>query len=143
MGLILNKIFITIIAIDFFALGVLLIFIINARINLKREITEKKAYFKALTVAQTANSSEEAAKKMNILPNEFISFCQEKKIETPEKRKERIEKMNKAQKEDQKRIMEEEAAWRAEQEQIAEERHQAKEEEARKRQERLRKFGFK
>ena len=143
MDLILNKIFVTIMAIDFFALGVLLIFLVNARINLKREITEKKVYFNALTAAQTADSSEDAAKVMNVSPDEFISFCQEKNIETPEKRKERLEKIKKAQKDDQRRIMEEEATWRAEQERIAEVRRREKEEEARKRQDRLRKFGFK
>ncbi|HUT62765.1 MAG TPA: hypothetical protein VMZ04_02295 [Anaerolineae bacterium] len=143
MDLMLNKIFITIIAIDFFALGVLLIFLINARMNLKREIAEKKVYFKALTVVQTARSSEEAAKEMKISPNEFILYCEEKNIEIPEKRKERLDKIKKTQEEDQQRIMEEEAAWRAEQEQIAEERRKAKEEEARKRQERFRKFRFK
>ena len=91
----------------------------------------------------TTGSLHQAAKEMKISPNEFILYCEGKNIETPEKRKERLDKIKKTQEEDQQRIMEEEAAWRAEQEQIAEERRKAKEEEARKRQERFRKFRFK
>ena len=138
----LYKILMAIVAIDIFALGAMILFLINARINLKRQIIQKRFYYKTLALSQTADSAEEAASKLHINREEFITYCEEKNIELPGKRKERLEKDKKTKDEEQKRIMEEEAAWRSDQERILEERRIAQEEESQKRKEHLKKFGF-
>ena len=142
MNVILFKILMWVIAFNLFALGVLVIFLINARLNLKRDIIRKKFYFDAYRLATSANSSEEAAEKLNITCEEFISFCKLRDIETPEEIRERLEAERKQEEEEQQRILDEEAAWRAEQERIIEERRKAQEEDDRQRKERLKKFGF-
>ena len=143
MNVILFKILMWIIAFNLFALGVLVIFLINARLNLKRDIIRKKFFFDAYNMATSATSSYEAAEKLGITREEFISFCKLRGIETPEEIKERLEAERKQEEEEKQRIFDEEAAWRAEQERIIEERRKAQEEDARKRKERLKKFGFK
>ena len=142
MNVILFKILMWIIAFNLFALGVLVIFLINARLNLKRDIIRKKFFFDAYRLATSVNSSEEAAKRLKITREEFIAFCKLRNIETPEEIKERLETEKKQKEEEQKRILDEESAWRTEQERIREERRKEQEEDARKRKERLKKFGF-
>lgn len=142
MNVILFKILMWIIAFNFFALGVLVVFLINARLNLKRDIIRKKHYFDAYNIAISASSSDKAADKLGITREEFIGFCKLRGIETPEELKERLESKRKQEEEEKQRIMGEEAAWRAEQERIKEERHKAQEEDARIRKERLKKFGY-
>ncbi len=142
MNVILFKILMWIIAFNLFAFVILVIFLINARLNLKRDIIQKKFFFDAYRLATSATSSEEAARKLEITPEEFIAFCKLKKIETPEEIKERLEAERKQEEEEQQKILDEEAAWRAEQEHIIEERRKAQEEEAQQRKERLKKFGF-
>jgi len=142
MSSFLMKILFWALALDVFALGLLLVFMINARMNLRREITEARYYFKAIALAQMTSSSDEAAERMGIPLDDFKKFCALKDIEPPERRTSRIKAEHEAEEEEQQRLMAEEAAWRGEQERIIEERKKASEEEARTRKERLRKFGF-
>lgn len=125
MNTILFKILMLILAFDIFAIGVLVLFLINARINLKREIVEKQFYIRTLLLAQNSPSSANAAEKINVSVEEFTDFCKKRNIELPEERNERIETENKKKEEEQIRLMEEEANWRAEQERIAEERRKS------------------
>ena len=136
------KVFMIIIAINVFTLGVLVLFLINTRVNIKRRILEKQFYLKTLAISNTANSTKAAAQALRVTPEEYIAFCKERHIETPEDRFENLEKKRLNEEKEQRKILEEEAAWRAEQEKIKEERHIAQEEEARKRKLRLKKFGF-
>ena len=131
-----------IIAFDIFAIGVLVLFLINARINLKNEIINKQFYVKTLLFAENSPSSAKAAEKLNVSVKEFTDFCKKRNIELPEERNERTEAENKKKEEEQIKLLEEEAAWRAEQERITEERRKDQEEETRQRKERLNKFGF-
>ena len=132
-----------IIALNVFALGVLVLFLVNARINLKRNILQQRLYLRAYNLALSAKTSEEAAQYLGITKEEYQQFCRQKGIETPEEREVRVEEEHNQKEAEQQRILEEEAAWRSEQERILEERRKAQEEEAKKRKERLRKFGFK
>jgi hypothetical protein len=138
----LYRVLVWIIALNIFSLGVLIAFLINARINLKRDIKQKARFYKFITLARTAKSSETAAQQVGISVEEFTLFCEHNGIETPEHREARIKKEQDQEEAERQRILAEEAAWRSEQERILEERRQAQEEESRTRKERLRKFGF-
>lgn len=131
-----------IVMLNLFALGVLIIFLCNARINLQRQIDNKRFLISVLNTAKNSNSSGEAAESLNITVDEYFSYCQLKGIDTPEQRKEKRDRIKKKSDEADRRIMEEEATWRAEHEKMEEERRKTIEEEARKRKERLKDFGF-
>ena len=135
-------IFLWVVVLNLFALAILVIFLWNARINLQRQIDDKRFLIRALNAASNSKSSTAAAEMMNISVDEFVSYCQMKGIDTPEQREEKKEKIKKIKEEAENKIMEEEAAWRAAQEKLEEERHKSIEEEALKRKERLKKFGF-
>ena len=75
--------------------------------------------------------------------NEFLKYCKDKGIETPEERKEKRDRIQKKKEEQERKMMEDEAAWHAEQQKIDDKRHKEIEEEAKKRKQRLQKFGFK
>ena len=143
MQVTLVKILMIIIAVDIFALGIMVLFLINARINLKREIIEKRFFYRAIEAVKNAESIDKAAKMINVPADDFKAWCEVHNIETPEKRLERLEKEKKAKEEEERRIMEEEAKWIAEQERLTEEQNRFQEEDARKQKERLKKFGFK
>ena len=136
------KIIMIIIALDVFALGVLLIFILNARSNIKRKILETRFNIKVLDISDKSESSEEAARELRITPEEFITHCKVRHFPTPEQRLKIAEENKRAEKEAQRKIEEEEAAWKAEQVQIIEERRILKEKENHERRERLKKFGY-
>jgi len=136
------KILMIIIAVDVFALGVLIIFLINARVNIKRQIAEKRFYIKVLEISGKADSTEAAARELRITPEEFITYCKVKYIQTPEQKLKNIEENKRAEEETQRKVMEEEAAWRAEQERIKEARRILKEKEAHERRDSLKKFGY-
>ena len=138
----LTKFLVFIIAADIVIAGVLVIFIINIRIILRQKFYKNLFEIRTIKAAQQSETSEEAAQEMGMLTEEFLAFCKERNILTPEVKKERIEKAEKRKNEDMRRVMEEEANWRAEQERIAEQNRKEKEEEAKKRKERLRKFGI-
>jgi hypothetical protein len=138
----LYRVLVWIIALNVFSLGVLIAFLINARINLKRDIKQKARFYKFISLAHTSKSSESAAQQAGISAEEFTLFCERNGIEIPENREARIKKEHDQEEAERQRILEEEAAWRSEQERIIEERRQVQEEEARTRKERLRKFGF-
>ncbi len=142
MAALFSQILFWVLALDLFTLGVMLLFMVNARVNLRREITEQRIYFNAMALASMMTTCEEAAERMHISTNDFKSLCELKNIELPEVRLERIKQEKEADEAEKQRIMAEEAAWRAEQERIMEERRKAAEEDARTRKERLRKFGF-
>ena len=142
MQRLLLNILMAIIALDVLALGVLVLFLYNARINLRRHIMTRRRHFRTIDASNAVPTSREAAELLGIPLNDFTDYCGVHGIELPEERIERIEKERIAKEEEQQRILAEEAAWRAEQEQLAEERRRAKEEEARRRRERLKKFGF-
>ncbi|MCD6309027.1 MAG: hypothetical protein J7M24_08545 [Candidatus Latescibacteria bacterium] len=136
------KVLMVVIAVDLFAVGVLLIFLFNSRMNLKRQIIEQRFYIRAYYLATTLDSSDTAAEMMGIPREVFLTFCKNRNIEIPEDRIERLEQERLEQEQQEQRIMAEEAAWRAEQERLMEERRKSQEEEARKRMEKLKKFGF-
>jgi len=80
---------------------------------------------------------------MNVSLDEFIDFCTMKGIERPEKRIEARDRMDKAKRDEEERILAEEAAWRSEQEKVLEEKRKDHEKAAQERKKRLKKFGFK
>ena len=131
-----------IVALNLFALAVLVIFFWNARINLKRQIDNRRFLINVLNTAKNSKSSTEASELLNISLDEYVSFCQLKGIDTPEQRKAKKDEIQRKKDEAERRIMEEEAAWHAQQEKLEEERRRAIEEDARKRKDRLKKFGF-
>jgi len=139
---ILYEIFWWIVAFNLFALSILVIFFWNARINIKRQINNKRFLINILKTAKNSKSSAEAAELMNISLDEYVSFCQMKGIDTPEERKSKNDEIKKRKDEAERKIFEEEAAWRAEQEKMDEERRKSLEEDTRKRKDRLKKFGF-
>ena len=130
------------IAADIVIAGVLVIFIINIRIILRRKFYKNLFEIRTIKAAQQMETSEEAAQEVGMSTEEFIVFCKEKRIITPEVKKERIEKAEKRKSDDMRRVNEEEANWRKEQEKVNEQIRVEKEEDARKRKERLRKFGI-
>ena len=130
------------IALDLVVAGVMIIFIINIRIILKKRFIERRYEIRAIKSAQKSKTSEEAAKQAGITVEEFAGFCKKRSILAPEERIRRKEDAEKRKQDDMRRIMEEEAAWRAEQERVTEERRKEKEEETKKRKERLKKFGI-
>ena len=143
MGDFLYKILMWIVALDVFALGVMIIFLINARINLKRDLKRQGFYFRAMSLSNLEKTSDRVAELLNISKDDYIEYCRLNNIELPENRTARVEKEQHHEEAEKQRILDEEAAWRSEQERILEERKKIQEEEARKRKERLRKFGFK
>ena len=136
------KFLIFFIALDLVIAGVMVIFIINIRIILKKRFIERRFEIRAIKAAQKSTNSEEAAKQLGIPTEEFINFCTRRNIMLPEERIRRKEEAERRKQEDMRRIMEEEAAWRAEQDRITEERRKEKEEETKRRKERLKKFGI-
>ncbi len=140
-SLLLN-IFWWIVVLNLFALAVLVIFFCNARINLKRQIDNKRFLIKFLNSAKNSKTTAEAAVFMGISLDDYLSFCKERGIDTPDQRRELIEKVQKKKADDERKIREEEATWRAEQDTLNEDRRKAIEEETQKRKERLKKFGF-
>ena len=140
---ILLDIFWVIILIDIFILAIMVIFFINARINLHRQIVNTQFFLRALNVSKVANSSIEAAERLNIDLDEFTTYCQMKGILSPEKRIENKERIDKKKREEEQRILQEEASWRAEQERALERKRKEQEKASQERKERLKKFGFK
>ncbi len=136
-------IFWLVILLDLFALVVVVVFFINARINLQRQIINQRFFVKAVKAAKTAESSIAAAEMLNIDSDEFAKYCKRKSIDIPEVRTEKKERVEKIKREEEQKILQEEAKWRAEQEILLEERSKEQEESARKRKENLKKFGFK
>jgi len=130
------------IALDLVFAGVMVIFIINIRIILKKRFIERRFEIRAIKAAQKSKTSEEAAKQAGISIEEFANFCKRRSIVAPEERIRRKEEAEKRKQDDMRRIMEEEAAWRAEQERVTEEHRKEKEEETKRRKERLKKFGI-
>lgn len=142
MQSLLYQILVIVIALDVFALGVLVVFLINARINVGRKITANQYHMDVLETAQKVETSQLAAETLSMPVEQFVNYCQDKGIELPEARVERIQRQKERKQAEQQRIMDEELAWRNEQEKLAEERNRTQEEAVRKRRERLRKFGF-
>lgn len=132
-----------VIVLNLFALALLVIFLWNARINLRRQVEVRRFIIITVNAAKTAHSSEAAAAQLNISLNEFLKYCKDKGIETPEERKEKRDRIQKKKEEQERKMMEDEAAWHAEQQKIDDKRHKEIEEEAKKRKQRLQKFGFK
>ena len=139
---ILLDIFWVIILLDILIFVVMVVFLLNARINLHRHITNTRFFFNALNASKTSETSAEAAEMANMDIDEYIKYCKTKGIITPEVRKEKIEKIEKEKLKHEQKILEEEVTWRAEQEKILEERRKAQETEAQKRKDRLKQFGF-
>ncbi len=142
LSVILMKILMWALALDLLAVGVLILFLLNARANMKREIIEQRFFAKAYYYAMHLESSEAAAEILNVSGDDFREFCKLKNIELPEDRIERKDRETREKEEQRQRILAEEAAWRAEQERAQEEQRKAQEDEARARKERLKKFGF-
>jgi hypothetical protein len=139
---ILNKVLTIVIAADVFVVGVLFVFLVNFRINIRKRIAEREFATRLLTLIQKKDSTEQVAQAMNMSAADITSFCNSRGIDLPEVRIARIETAKRQKEEENRRIMEEEAAWRADQERIAEERQREKDAELKKRKERLRKFGI-
>jgi len=129
---------------DLFALGVMIILFINARINLQRQINHQYFFINTVKAAKTSKSSAAAAEMLDITPEEFTQYCKIKGISTPEERAEKKEKAKRIKLEQEQKILQEEAKWRAEREKAKEEiLRKEQEENAQIRKEKLRKFGFK
>jgi hypothetical protein len=139
---ILNRLLFIVIAVDLFALGLLLVFIWNFRVTVKRRISERRFATKMLTSVQKSETTEQVARLTGVSAQEVIDYCTERHIELPETRISRLADAQRQKDEESQRIMEEEAAWRAEQERLSEARLREKEVELKKRKERLRKFGI-
>jgi hypothetical protein len=139
---ILNKVLTFIIAADVFIVGVLFVFLVNFRINIRKRIVEREFATRLLTTIQKKESTEQVAQAMNMPAADITSFCKARGIELPEVRIARIEAAKRQKEEENRRIIEEEAAWRADQERIADEHQREKDAELKKRKERLRKFGI-
>ena len=129
--------------VDLFAIGVLLVFLINTRINASRQAANTYFFISVLKTARKASSSDDAAQLLNIGRDDFISYCELKGIETPEQRKEKKEEQDRMKQEHAIKIQEDEELWRTEQEKKLEQRRIEQEEAIQKRKERLKKFGFK
>jgi hypothetical protein len=138
----LYTILIYVIAFDFVIAGVLVVFMINSRIILRKRYVERRAEIRAMKAAQQYKTSEDASRSVGMSIEEFESFCRSRNISTPEVRIQRKEDAERRKQEDIQRIMAEEAAWRAEQERVSEQRRLEKEEEMKQRKERLKKFGI-
>lgn len=136
MYYILLDIFWLVVLLDLFALTVMVVFFINARINLQRQIINQRLFVSAVKAAKTTESSVAAAKMMNIDPGEFTTYCEKKGIDTPEVRIEKKEKAERMKREEEQIILQEEANKRAEQEKLLEQHHK-EQEDARKRKKRL------
>ena len=135
-------IFWLVVLLDLFAIAVMVVFFINARINLQRQIINQRFFIKAVKAAKTVESSVAAAEMLNIDSDEFTKYCEIKGIDTPEVRIEKKERVEKIKREEEQKILQEEAKWRAEQEKLLKERHKEQEENTRIRKEHLKKFGF-
>ncbi len=139
---ILNRLLFIVIAADLLALGLLLVFIWNFRVTVKRRIAERRFATNMLTAVQKSETTDQVARLMNVPPQEVIDYCTERNIELPETRIARLADAQRQKDEENQRIMEEEAAWRAEQERLSDARLREKEVELKMRKERLRKFGI-
>ena len=139
---ILIKVLLAVIAGIFFLSGILVLYMVNSRINLKRKLQERQRVLRIMTIAQNMESTEKAAEAVGMKVEDFVLFCKRMSVELPEARIARLESLRIKKEEELNRIMEEEAAWRIEQEKINEERRLEKELEAKKRRDRLRKFGI-
>ena len=131
-----------VIVFNLLALAVMVIFFWNARINLRRQIVEKRFLIRVLGAAKTSHSSAEGADSINVPVEAFTLYCKQHGIELPEHRVEKRERAKKKKEDEERKIMEEEAEWRAEQHKVEEERRKSIENEAKERKERLKKFGF-
>ena len=131
-----------VILIDLLALAVLVLFLINARINMTRRISAIRFYQRTVEVSKMANTSLEAAGKLGMDVDAYTTYARQKNIDTPEARNERLERLEHERQEQDKRILEEEARWRADQERLVEEQRKAKETEMRERKGDLRGSGL-
>jgi len=131
-----------VILLDLFAMVVMIVFLINARINLARQITSVRFYYRVIEVTTKTGTSSEAAELLGMSIDHYTTYCRMKGIETPEDRVEKKKRIERERQEQEQRIMDEEAEWRAEQERIVDERRKAQEMDTRKRKERLKKFGL-
>jgi hypothetical protein len=139
---ILIQILLAVIAGIFFFSGILVLFMVNSRINLKRKILQRQRVLRIMNVAQNMENTEKAAEAVGMKLEDLVEFCKRMSIELPEARIARQENLRLKKEEELNRILAEEAAWRAEQEKLNEENRVEKEQEAKKRRDRLRKFGI-
>lgn len=142
MNHLLFSILITVIAINFFALGALALLLANARIVLRRNLQKRHVHFRTMDISLTATSSFQAADILGIEEAAYRAYCEEHRIELPEDRIARKQVEEQKLLVEKERILAEEASWRAEQEKNDEERRRSQEVEARSRVERLKRFGF-
>ncbi len=140
---ILLDIFWVIILINLLALAVMVVFFINARINLQRQVVNTKFFIRTLNASKAANTTLEAAEMLKIDLDEFTTYCRMKGIESPEKRIENKERIERIKQEEEQKILKEEAAWHVEQERALERKRKEQEEASQERKDRLKKFGFK
>ncbi len=137
----LSRILVIVVALNVFALGVLLVFLVNFRINIRRRVLEREFALRLLVAVQKSASTEEVARHTGLPVSDVSEYCRVRGIETPEERTSRLELIRQRKEEEARRIMEEEALWRSEQERITAERQREKEQEAKRRRERMKKFG--
>ena len=74
-----------VILIDLFTLAVLVLFLINARINMTRAISGARFYQRAVEISKMANTSSEAAAKLGMNVDAYTNYARQKSIDTPEK----------------------------------------------------------
>ena len=136
------NILITVVAINLFIGGIYIVFLVNARMILKKQYFQRRFEIKTILTAQQAPSSEDAAKHLGMTTEEFITLCDRSSIDTPEERIAKKDQSEKRKQDELRRVADEEAVWRAEQEKMADQMRKEQEEETSKRRERLRKFGI-
>lgn len=139
---ILNKVLIFVIAANLFAVGILVVFLINFRMNIKRRVEDREFALLMLITIKKSTTTEQVAKQLGLQTEDVAHYCHLNGLETPEEAAERIASVARRKEEEDRRIAEEEATWRAEQERINAERIREKELEAKRRRERLKKFGI-
>lgn len=138
----LHKFLMFVIALNVFVLGIMVIFLVNFRMNIKRRVTQREFALLLLMTIKKSASTEQVAKQLGLTTEFVMNYCHAHGLETPEEAANRIATAARRKEEEERRIAEEEATWRAEQERINTERIREKELESKRRRERLKKFGI-
>ena len=107
----LQKIIFVILAFDLFLVAVFFIFLINIRYLNSKDRKNRRLLLKLRYAALYNSSSESAAQKLHMTPEEFAQYCNEYQIEPPEERQERLKKKLDEVEKEGIALEEEEIAW--------------------------------
>ena len=107
----LQKIILVIIAFDVFLVAVFFIFLLNIRYLNSKDRKNRRLLLKLRYAALYNSSSESAAQKLHMTPDEFTHCCEEYNIEIPEDRQERLRKKADEAEKEEMALKEEEIEW--------------------------------